>query len=488
MAVFNSSSAPSRSSDAATEKQPRSRMGCWLLGALLFFGLPLLLLAVLVLTIVFRERTARQELLAQLAERQRQGLPNDNASLDSYYMQLTSEAKTAVWLSALAELRDQGFESAYADLKLEELYELGFPAPGAVWNEEAAIREFLEVWKGTHRQLQLLGIDQREQALPVRWPLEFQSFNTLLEPIQEMRQAARLLQLKGRLAIYDRDSSGTRRSLVALLGTSEAVDGHPVLVASLVAIAIDGMAVALLKDALEHDVLDERDLAAILPMLQQRAAIGPAYRVAIEGEIGLAMPVFQDPSRLNEEMPFALPARSRDALTYLDHMQRIASLPTHDLIEFKRSLVVEEDKLQKLLSAGWVQQLDAIFTGLLAPAVGSVGNAFIRQSAQHRIASLAIGIRLYEKREGKLPAALSDLAAVGVDFNEYMPPAEQPFGYALEEQGAVLWGADFQSEEPIPSQPPAMDPGEPQAWLAEFWSWRFSKQPTAAPADIAPSE
>lgn len=68
-------------------------------------------------------------------------MPNDNASLDSYYRQLTSEAKTEAWLSALAELKAQGYEAAYADLKLEELYELGFPAPGAVWNEEAAIRE-----------------------------------------------------------------------------------------------------------------------------------------------------------------------------------------------------------------------------------------------------------------------------------------------------------------------------------------------------------
>ncbi len=485
MAVFKASSTPSRSPETATERQTRSRMGCWLLGALLFFGLPLLLLAVLVLTIVFRERTARQELLARLAERQQQGLPNDNASLDSYYRQLTSEAKTEAWLSALAELKAQGYEAAYADLKLEDLYELGFPAPGAVWNEEVAIREFLEVWKGTHRQLQLLGIDQREQALPVRWPLEFQSFNTELEPIQEMRQAARLLRLKGQLAVYDRDSAGTRRSVAALLGTSEAVATHPILVASLVAIALDGMAIGLLKDALEHDVLDEGDLTAILPMLQRHATIGEGYRVAIEGEIGLALPIFDDPNLSGEEVPVGLPARSRDALIYLEHMQRIAGVPTQDLTEFQQGIDLEEASLRQQLSTGWVQRFDSIFTGLLAPAVGAAGNAFIRQCGQHRIASLAVAVRLYEKRQGQFPAVLGDLTVVGVDVTRYMPPGAQPFGYKAEKQRAVLWGAAFDRGDAIPPEPPTIDPSEPNAWVDTLWTWRLLKQATAAAGEPA---
>jgi hypothetical protein len=93
---------------------------------------------------------------------------------------------------------------------------------------------------------------------------------------------------------------------------------------------------------------------------------------------------------------------------------------------------------------------------------------------------------LHEKRHGEFPAKLSDLAALGVDLTQYMPPGKQPFGYAVEEQRAVLWGADFNQGAVIPAEPPTVDPSEANAWVDVLWTWRLLKQATEAPSAPGP--
>ncbi len=463
-----------RPSELHSAHRPKSRFGCWFFGLLICFGLPLFAVFIVVLMITIRERQANQVLRERLLQRQQQGLPSDNESVEAFYHQLTSEQNTEAWMKLLQELQSDAYTQGYVALDLNFGEENTAPVPGEEWGQQTAVREFLDTWKNTHRTLQQLCFQQLDQqALPVRFPIEFQSLNTLLKPVQDMREAARLLQLRGKVAIYDRDSAGVHRAIISLLGCADAVSGQPIFVSSLVAIAIDGMAMNLLKSALEHDMLEERHLVELLALMRSRLNISSKWKAAIEGEIALVLPVFDDPTALGSEMPLTLPARSRDKLVYLDHMEDVAELSTADIYEFSVAVERLDQEFGRNLNTGWVQRFDSLMTGLLAPSIGAIGNAFIRQAAQHRIATLAIGLRLHEKREGAFPASLQELKLLDLDFNQLTSPVNQPFGYSNDGQGAVLWGADFQREKSIPHSPPSTDPADPYSANNEIWIWNL---------------
>ncbi|MEZ6137808.1 MAG: hypothetical protein R3C53_23215 [Pirellulaceae bacterium] len=343
------------------------------------------------------------------------------------------------------------------------------------WEQAAATRVFLNRWNELHQSIQQLSLDQLdEQAQPVRFPIEFDSINTLLPNTQEMRSAARMLSLHGQVAVLDGNSTQVRLDVEALLGCSKALHGEPILVSQLVSIAIDSMGVELLKRALEQDVLEERDLMLLLPHVLAKTGIGPEYRVALHGEIAMMLPVFDNPGMAGEEGATRLPARGNDMLHYLEHMESVlAADESGDLGEFMADLQASEANLEKLFDAGPIVAFDSILTGLLAPATAASGQAFVR-STLHRMAAICIGIRLYEKKHARLPTSLAELVDVGVDATQLTAPSNQSFGFSVDaEQNALVWGYDIRTESAVPPVPPTLDPGEPDLDTKRLYRWEL---------------
>ena len=94
----------------APTKRGRS---CLFYGMILAVGMPLLLIALFVLVFLGRERSARRELKERVSRIEAQGLPVDNATMQTYFSKLTSDENTEAWLEIIAEATSDEFNSSF---------------------------------------------------------------------------------------------------------------------------------------------------------------------------------------------------------------------------------------------------------------------------------------------------------------------------------------------------------------------------------------
>ena len=452
------------------QNEKASKRSCLVLSILIFVVLPFSLITLLLLLWYGRESSGRSQLKARIASLAKQGYPVDDASIDTYYKDRTDSANTEAWLAVLNTMTSQDFKASASAVPILGT-EAEVPIPSEEeWNEEEVSLAFLEKWKSLHSEVLRLSID----AKPVRFPIVFDSFGTLLPQTQEMRQAARLLLLRGRVGLRARDSAVVRDAIDGLLGVSRVNAGEPILVSQLVSIAIDGMAIGLLKDSLKVDVFSEADLQSLLPKVMATVNIGKEWEMVVSGERAIALPVFTDPKKKARTVGVtSVPGRSRDALFYLDLIQGVIELPTNNLEEFKTKLKDVEAKMTEKAKANWMTQFDSILTLQITPAFAAAGDAFIRRALQHRMAALAIGLRLYEDRHGKFPNSLKDLTDLPMDVKPLALTKEMSFGFRLEGSNAKLWGGSFQDVFSLPAEPPEIVVGEPDTTMKELWLWEF---------------
>jgi hypothetical protein len=381
----------------------------------------------------------------------------------------------------LGELTGEAFAKSTHGIPLFDANaaeELVVPSPGITWTEEQATRDFLAKWSELHSSVSRLSLKQLEPASkPVRFLTEFDSINTLLPQTQNMRSAARLLMLNGQVAIYDRNSAKTKLHIEALIGCSRTISGEPILVSQLVHIAIDSMGISLLRTAIEHDVLDEKDLVGLLPRILDGINIKPQWKLAMQGERAMMLPLFQHPELATDLKGVRwLPGRSVDTLHYVDFIDQILAVPDSDFDQFKTGLDKVEQDLKRKLGGSLFQKFDTILTGMMTPAVSAAGSAFIRDAVQRRMAALCIGIRVFEKRNGRMPTSLDDLKSLELgelrlEPASLLPPGGKPFGYRVEENKAVFWGFELSQASDTPSEPPPTADGVPNADINKRWIW-----------------
>ncbi len=94
-----------------------------------------------------------------------------------------------------------------------------------------------------------------------------------------------------------------------------------------------------------------------------------------------------------------------------------------------------------------------------------------------RIAKLAIGLRLYEKRNGDWPGTIEQLTqdSIAVDLGPVMPIGPKPFGYQVTDGAAEVWGfhpehaGEITPDEPVDPFTRDMAPGQQDLW--QYWHW-----------------
>lgn len=452
----------------------RSRKGCWLYLLGIVFGMPILLIGLVLLIFGWRDATAGNRLQQRLDAIRSEDLPVDDASMQTYYNSLTTTKQTADWLAVLEELQSQEFRESIAgvpvfDGQIES--DSQFVAAGESWQYEAATRKFLDRWSGLYRKAIQLSID----AEPTRWPIEFDSFNTNLQNTQEMRSVARLMYLDGHLALYDRDSGGVRRDVLALSRLPRVLEGEPFLVSQLVAVAIGSMGVELFREGIEQGVLDTGDIARLLREYEAKTTAGTVWKRSIIGERGMAMPVFSDPSRLGNSSAMAW-FRNNDANSALDIYERAIEASAEDPEELLTNTQALDTWMEEQFgSMNLLERFDNALSQMLTPAMAAGGRAFARTVVQHRLAIVAGGVRMFEQETGKFPEDLSELSKYGIDPSQLQPPGGKPFGYRVEDGEAVVWGfpitvGDVSS---TPEEPPSLAPGERNRAINELWVWRL---------------
>ena len=301
-------------------------------------------------------------------------------------------------------------------------------------------------------------------------------FKTLLTEVQELWQVAPLLELDGRVGLRARNSTVVRENVDALLGLSQVPTGYPIVVSQLVAIAMDHMAIGLLKDAIEYDVLNEADLQLLLPKVLSAVNMSDDWKATISGERGSALPIFTDPTKARAlGVPF-IPGRSRDALRYLDISDEVMETPVENLAEFKAKLNDLELKVEKTAKANLLAQFDSIMTMQTLPSWRAAGDAFIRRALQHRIAAIAMGLRLYEDRHASLPNSLEALSEIPLDVKRLAPTNNTSFGYRKHGGNVQLWGGSYNDPLTIAVDPHAAQTENEEnfaKYSRAFWLWEL---------------
>ena len=449
-----------------------SKRSCLFLLFLIFGVLPISLLALGLLLWFGREASGSRRLKTRIATLAKQGYPHDDATAESFYKDRTDPTNTDAWLEIIETVKSDDFGASINGIPFLGVTDEPPRELDAVWREEQIARDFLAKWKSLSSEALRLSMD----AKPVRFPIVFDSFNSIDQNrLTGLRQIARLINLQGFVAMRDGNSAGVRDAVGGLLGLSRVNSGEPMVVSHLVSMAIDGMAIGLLKDAIQFDTLSEADLNFLLPRTLALSNIGKDWETAFAGERALALPLFTDRKLAKSAGVFLPFANSRDAILYIDLIDSLLDQPTDDLQEFKARLRDVDNNLSSKRGISWLTQLDSIMTMQTAPAVSASGDAFIRRAIQHRIAALAIGLRLYEDRHGKLPSSLKDLSGLPMNLEQVSPSKVQSFGYSFEKPNARLWGGTFQDAFAIPTEPPKIDQGseETDRTGAAFWSWEL---------------
>ena len=217
----------------------------------------------------------------------------------------------------------------------------------------------------------------------------------------------------------------------------------------------------------------EADLQFLLPRVLELSNIGKDWETAFAGEQAMTLPLFMDRKKAKAAGINLVIPNSRDAILFLDLFEATLDIPVDDLSEFKTKLQAVESNLDLKVRGSLLTQLDSIVTMQTKPSVSAIGEVFIRRSLQHRLAAIAIGLRLYEKRHGKLPSELKDLTDLSLSLEQLSPSRNQSFGYRLEGTNATLWGGSFRDSFAIPSEPPKAATATEENYLLPFWTWEL---------------
>ncbi|QEG38892.1 hypothetical protein [Roseimaritima ulvae] len=423
-----------------------------------------------------RQSIAHRRLEEKKAELVAREMPIGDASLEVYRERLMSKDKSEQWVQILETLESDPFTQSTTGLPILGVPEDEQPfVPGQPWAHAEDVAKFLQQWSELREDLH----DVTEKTEAIWTHTEFDSFATLLPYIQTSRSASRLLTLEHIDAVRRNDSDQAYHSLLALIGVSRSMEKEPLVISQLVHVATLSVALRQLKISLELDQLSDQQLLAILEQLQQIPKAGDRYRLAVAGERAMALPVFDDPSGVGEELPrAAMGSRSIDALASLEIYEQMENIETDSLDTFyDQTQKLDERISQSFDEAGPLRRFDTILTGLTTPAMGAVGKAFIRSEMETRIAKTAIGLRLYEHQHNAWPQALDELSTLDVDLGSLQPLGGKPFGFRVADGDALLWGFDMHSDATqVPDEPidlEALD--ESQREASEYWLWRLKQ-------------
>jgi len=229
------------------------------------------------------------------------------------------------------------------------------------------------------------------------------SIAMMLPEMQSLREAARLLALAARREAADGNLPGALRDVVRLQQMGRHAAAEPMLISSLVGVAIDTIALDTLTEVLPRlrkadlpalDAEDIRDLVATVPAITRPFYGEEAFGLATLADIAEAMPV------LSLFRSFLLP---NDIAGYRSIMNRYqAQMTSHKCYADVMTSSKEIEEEIRNHSPG-------MLSSLLVPALGSVVRVHAEAEARHRAAAVLVAATRQRLETGELPKSLDDL-------------------------------------------------------------------------------
>ena len=292
------------------------------------------------------------------------------------------------------------------------------------------------------------------------------SIEMLLPEMHAMRTAARILALAARRGSFEGRPAEAVADAVRLGSLGRQAGSEPILVSSLVGLAIDGEALSVVADVLPR--LGPGD-AALLddPGLRDLVGAVPSIVRAVNGEEAFGLAVFADFADGREDI-HAFGRLSSDATPTFDKGHPLAFLADPLMAIYRvfflpADLAGYRDRFRKLRSTaarsvdqrqGWPEMkrdIDAIDTDprrgpdgalarLIVPATEAVFRAQSHAVARHRAAEVLLAATRERLATGTLPAAIESLVPARLPSVPRDPfTSDSPMRAAFEAGELSVW-------------------------------------------------
>ena len=447
-------------------------------------------LLILVVPIVFVPWLAYQTYLASFdskrpfvekeIERMRQaGLPVDNESLDTWYQERTDPTDARAWMEIGQFVASSDFVTLAQGVpqfdpktpEESEWTEQGWPA-------EDAARRLLNDTTDERETIRTLS----RKRIPVRYPIQFNSFQTTLAHMQLLRGIARLLDVECDVAIADRDSVRLTTAVKTYFDMVEVHRHESFVVSQLVCSAIRRMAYAAIRKGIEQGFLDDSAIESLSKLLTEESLAIDSLQETLQSEMAGALPMFMNLDEyLLDDMgngsngfrPSIVTgsrrARYNDIAHYIEHIQGIANTDTKSLDDaILKAEQLEQQLGRNIREAGTLGSPGWIVTGVAAPAIAAIVSSFAEEKVQRNFLMHGLAIRRYQRKaneqeHGAFPDSLEALSQIGFDSNDWPTVGPKPFGYRIEDETAILWYTPNRVGRETQADPPSVDGSTPYA-------------------------
>ena len=426
------------------------RIRWWFWAAILVVA-PLLLMIVAVLAVIVwglaQYGAALGEVKKEVARIQAAGEPITVEDLNAYHRAPADTADTThLWRAALASFDELQFNAAAKPLVIVGEVE-GDSLPAS---DLPAAEEFLTDHEATVRAT-LAAAQAKGEC---RFPVEFdKGFSALLPNAQKMRTLARLMKLRGRVAVARGQTDQAVQSVEALFATSRAMQHQLLLVEHLVRLALANMALRETEYLLNEVELSDEQLMRLQAEVEA-LHVEHSLTEGLLGERALGYHAFHHLEQMNGGEVVAPPqpgeghlSRPADCRLHLGFMQELIAASRQPFPEALEAADVSQKRLMQLAGdRNPINRYNAMMTLLIMPATASSFQATGRSVALREVMRSAIAAKRHQLKHGQWPTSLA--AAVP----EFLPavPADpfdgQPLRLIANEAEMVIYsvGKDLQ--------------------------------------------
>lgn len=414
----------------------------------------LLILAISGLLIAWgvRESGDRKILRDKYAALRARGAPVDNASLTRWYQSMTDATDVAAWQSIFSEMRSQEFSQWCTGVA------------GLDSQTEKAERNLIENTELLRRRIRELAA----RRVPIQFVKSFDSINTQLPHLQDLKRVQQLLAIEFHAALIDREPQTCYSTINAMLGVAQLCSKEPLFVSQLANIVLHEQALRTIHQAIEQDVLNEEQIDQLLrTMSSEEIALHRLPQMA-QGERSAMIEVAEnlvkypgfDMTSYSERTPLELLVQTtnRDIVHLLEFYEAVENFDVWDIdvLQFQ-SLEHSKEIDNRVRSAETWEKTDWAITARLTPSVITMVEALLLNAVQERLIRTALAMRLYQKRFGRYPEDLESLKGVGFDSDRWKPWGGKPFGYRVCDGEVILWGTHPQEAPLTTEDPPQLD-------------------------------
>lgn len=456
-------------------------------------GIPLLLCGGAATWFLTRGAKASAQVDQRVAELQQQGEPVDNETLQSWYQMRTDGSDTFVWVQIGESLETKEYNEASRGLPFHGGFDENgkptvVPPAGQDWTDRKAVDDFLKRYQNQLETLLNLGLrENAKTGKPVRRPVIFDSFSTLLPDMQRLRAMSRLLQLQHAVAVYDNDRELALKCIKSCRGLHRSTRAEPFMVCHLIGMALAKSHNEMVRLSLQHDQLTDEQMDDISGGLASFQQMHDMYVNSLKGERAMQLSVLLDSATTKEAAsqqadmaaefggpkPLLLPGtRGIDTLFALETMDSFIDVPDSDPESFIKAVHSAGAALQEQFKdQGFLSKIDHAVSGMLLPAIEPYAKAFVKQFEGNQLAKLAMAVRKYQHQNDRFPQSLDELYRDDASLESLTAADGTEFGFKIEENGdAVLWGGD---ETPFGDEVPELDAMKSDA---KRWIWRLKAQ------------